>query len=140
LYLSRCRFDDDTGYLRPDRKDGALNADHWPARRYSPLLVAALDGTGDLRLLADLAPGPEALAPAERLGLVDVDDQNATPRLHHPVIRAAIVAARSRAWHLDEAATDPDEQFAALLHASARVNLRYGDPRRRSTSCCGPPS
>jgi DNA-binding CsgD family transcriptional regulator len=119
-----------------------------PADTRQLLLVAALDGTGELRTLQAVVPGSTGLASAERLGLVLVDDESGRLSFSHPLIRAAVVQgaaeaerrgvhrllaeahaghAGRHAWHLAEAATDPDEQVAALLHASAHVNLQRGD-------------
>jgi DNA-binding CsgD family transcriptional regulator len=123
--------------------------DGLPADTRQVLLVAALDGTGELRTLRAVAPGPAGLAPAERLGLVGVDDGSATLTFRHPLIGAAVVHGASeaerrtvhrllaevhlsnrgrRAWHLAEATIGPDEQVASLLHASAHVTLRRSDP------------
>jgi hypothetical protein len=115
------------------------------------LLLAALDGTGDLRLIRRIADGREGqgLAPAERAThLVRAD--NTTERLlfRHPLIRSAVVdlstseqrrqAHRDLAehlddqpdrgiWHLAEATVEPDEHVAALLQGVAHANLRRGD-------------
>jgi DNA-binding CsgD family transcriptional regulator len=120
-----------------------------PAETRRALLVAALDGTGELRTLRAVAPSPESFAPAERSGLVRIDDTSATLTFSHPLIRAAVVAGADQterrtvhrlladahatdpgrhAWHLAEAATGPDEQVAALLQAAAHVTMQRGDP------------
>jgi DNA-binding CsgD family transcriptional regulator len=120
-----------------------------PERTRSLLLVAALDGAGDLRTLRAVARDPGELAPAERLGLLQADEPDGRLAFSHPLIRAAVVHEASEperrrvhrelaevhrdhagrhAWHLAEAATGPDEHVASLLQESAHVNLRRGSP------------
>ena len=115
------------------------------------VLLAALDGTGDPRILETLGPGSDGLrefADAEQTGLVRVDP--ATHRLvfHHPLIRSGVVELstaeeRRRAheqlaevfaeqpdrhtWHLGAATTQPDERVAHLLEEAAHRILRRGD-------------
>ncbi len=119
-----------------------------PARRL--LLLAALDGTGDLRVLrAAAGPGQlDDLAPAEQAGLVQVTGSPRRLAFRHPLTQSAVVALSDsaarrgahqaladvsadqpdrRAWHLAEAATGPDEQVAGLLQQVARQTLRRGD-------------
>lgn len=115
------------------------------------LLIAALDGTGDLASIRTAAAGRadvDDLAPAERSRLVAVSADNRVLSFRHPLIGAAVVAAATtaqrraahralaaglaaqperRAWHLGEAADGPDEQVAALLVAAAHHRLRRGD-------------
>ena len=114
------------------------------------LLAAVLDGTGDLATLGAVAgsPAADALAPAERAGLIRVDHGGGRVTFRHPLIRSAIVdlaaaderravhrtlaalhgsEAARRAWHLAAAATGPDEDVAALLQNVAHVNLWRGD-------------
>jgi DNA-binding CsgD family transcriptional regulator len=114
------------------------------------LLAAVLDGTGDLAILGHLtrSPGADALAPAERAGLIRVDYGGSRVTFRHPLIRSAVVElaaaderravhrslaaqhsaeAALRAWHLAQAATGPDEGVAALLQSVAHVNLWRGD-------------
>ena len=120
-----------------------------PERTRALLLVAALDGAGDRRPARIVALDAAGLAPAERLGLVQVDDTSARLSFSHPLIRAAVVDAASEAerrrvhrhladvhrghagrhaWHLAEAVTGPDEYVASLLQESAHVDLRRGSP------------
>ena len=115
------------------------------------LLVAALEGTGDLRLLEAAAGGAyrlEDLAPAERDHLVRVGPDPGRVTFAHPLIRSAAVEASTaaerrrahqavaavlsgqperRAWHLGEAAVAPDEHVAALLEEAAHRSHQRGD-------------
>jgi len=120
-----------------------------PTRRL--LLLAALEGTGDLGVLPGAARGQreiEDLAPAELAGLVRIDEGTGQLVFRHPLTRSAVVELSSskerreahtalagqlagqperRAWHLAEAATGPDEGLAGLLERVAYRNLRRGD-------------
>jgi DNA-binding CsgD family transcriptional regulator len=124
-----------------------------PASARELLLIAALDGTGDLRLIRAIAAdrGGEGLRSAERAeraGLVRADETTEQLTFRHPLIRSAIVELSTseqrrhahaelatrlaghperRAWHLAEATGEPDEQVAALLQEVAHANLRRGD-------------
>jgi tetratricopeptide (TPR) repeat protein len=121
-----------------------------PRRTRRLLLLAALDGTGDLAVL-QAAAGPHAidsLAPAERAGLLHVDDRIGRLVFRHPLTRSAIVELSTsgdrrrahralaaqlagqperRAWHLAAAATQPDEEAASLLEQVANRLIRRGD-------------
>ena len=115
------------------------------------LLLAALEGTGDLRVLR-AATGEDVLGdliPAERAHLVHVDGRGpARLAFRHPLVRATIVWASSGAeriaahsalaqaladrpdrqvWHLVEATAEPDEHVAMLLERTARQTRRRGD-------------
>jgi DNA-binding CsgD family transcriptional regulator len=122
-----------------------------PPRTRALLLVAALEGTGDLRVL-NAAGGHgyqlDDLAPAERDHLVRTDEHTHRVTFRHPLIRSAAVEASTaaerrrahqavaealtghperRAWHLGEASVEPDEQVAALLEGAARRVAGRGD-------------
>jgi hypothetical protein len=75
------------------------------------LLLAALDGTGELQVLQHASAagsGLDLLAPAERAHLVRVDDSAGRVTFRHPLVRAAVVAASTsaerrhahRAWRI----------------------------------------
>ncbi|WP_327287564.1 AAA family ATPase [Streptomyces sp. NBC_01198] len=112
------------------------------------LLLAALDGTGDLGVLQASAReaghegGIEALTPAEEDRLVHFDAGTRRLVFRHPLIRSAVVEActtaqrrtahralaqvlldqpERRAWHLGEASVEPDEDVAILLERAARL-------------------
>ena len=114
------------------------------------LLLAVLDGTGDLRVLQAAAGQQriEDLAPAEQAGLVHVDDRTGRLVFRHPLTRSAIVELSTssdrrrahralaaqladqperQAWHLAEAAAGPDEEAAGLLEQVAHRLMRRGD-------------
>ena len=117
------------------------------------LLVAVLDGTGDLRVLEAATrdeSGLDPLAPAERARIVVVDESVGRLTFRHPLIRSAVVALSTsdqrrrahrvlaacvstperRAWHLAEAAIGPDESVASLLQDVAHAHLSRGDAVR----------
>ncbi|WP_345430338.1 helix-turn-helix transcriptional regulator [Actinoallomurus vinaceus] len=106
------------------------------------LLLAVLDGTGDLGVQGDTS----GIAAAERAGLIRVVSGRLMFR--HPLTRAAVVELSTieqrrqahrelaerladqparHAWHLAEAAEGPDERVAALLQDVAHANLFRGD-------------
>uniref|UniRef100_UPI001BDB666D AAA family ATPase n=1 Tax=Acrocarpospora catenulata TaxID=2836182 RepID=UPI001BDB666D len=117
-----------------------------PARQ--ALLLSVLDGTGSLGTLAALGADPAALAPAERLGLVTVDEQAGRVTFRHPLTRSAVVnrstadervrahatlaerqpdSPERRAWHLAHATVGPDERVARLLEDAAHAIRSRGD-------------
>lgn len=122
-----------------------------PAATRHLLLVAALEGSGNMqvvrRAVADRC-GLEHLAPAERGQLVYVDDVTGRLGFRHSLLRSAVVdlstsdqrrsvhralaaawigVAEQRAWHLAQAAVEPDEQVAALLEQVADVSAGRAD-------------
>jgi len=120
-----------------------------PGRACRLLLLAALDGSGDLHVLqAAGADWAEDLVQAEKARLARIDDGTGRLVFRHPLIRSAIVELATeeersrahralaehladrperRAWHLSEAAAGPDEPVAALLEEVAAQVLRRGD-------------
>jgi DNA-binding CsgD family transcriptional regulator len=123
-----------------------------PPGTQQALLVAAVDGTGELatilRALEELGAGDDALDPAERSGLIRTDRTRIEFR--HPLVRAAAfdcaplgerkrvhaVLARvlageehvdRRVWHQAMATVSGDEEVAVALEASGRrAQLRAG--------------
>lgn len=122
------------------------------------LLLAALDGSGDLGILGAAAGGPEwldDLAPAETAGLVRIDLDTRRVVLRHPLIGSAAVelstsADRRRAhgaladalvdrpeecaWHLAQAVVGVDARAADLLALAADRARRKGDAVRAVTA------
>jgi len=122
-----------------------------PARTRQLLLLMALDGTGDLRILkagATRDAGFGDLAPAERARLAYVDPETRRLAFHHPLVRSAVVdlshaeerrtahglladawaeQTDRRAWHLAEATIEPNESVAAQLESAAASILARGD-------------
>jgi DNA-binding CsgD family transcriptional regulator len=122
-----------------------------PAPTRYLLLLAALEGSGDLAVLQAAAAGPreiDDLAPAEQAGLVHVEEGTGRLAFRHPLIRSAVVELSAmqdvrrahralaaqlgeqperQAWHLANAALGPDEEVAGLLERVAREKLRRGE-------------
>jgi DNA-binding CsgD family transcriptional regulator len=116
-----------------------------PASTRQLLLLAVLDGSGSLGILAGEAAGLAALAPAERAGLVSIGDRLL---FRHPLTRSAVVDLSSvdersrahailaerltdsperRAWHLAHATVGTDERVARLLEDAAHAIRNRGD-------------
>ncbi|MET8769132.1 AAA family ATPase [Streptomyces sp. NPDC004658] len=115
------------------------------------LLLAALEGSGDLGLLrhtTSSVTGTSALVPAETARLIEIDEAASRVVFRHPLVRSAVVEsstnverrrvhrrladffardAERRAWHLAESSVEPDEAVAALLEEAARRKLHRGD-------------
>jgi len=108
-----------------------------PADARRTLLIAALDGTGDLRVLQATADKPrhdealasagrEGLALAERAGLVRVDDDAERLAFRHPLTRSAILELSAsderRAAHqalAGQLADQPERRAWHLAEAAA---------------------
>jgi DNA-binding CsgD family transcriptional regulator len=122
-----------------------------PPRTRRLLLLMALDGTGDVRVLdGGAAPnvGFHDLAAAEQARLAYVDPVTHRLAFRHALIRSAVVDLSHaeerrrahrvladvwtdqpdrRAWHLAEATVEPEESVAAQLEAAAARILARGD-------------
>ncbi|HEX4725174.1 MAG TPA: LuxR C-terminal-related transcriptional regulator, partial [Pseudonocardiaceae bacterium] len=118
-----------------------------PERTRRALLLVVLAGAS----LDDAVPRPigdDDLAPAERARILHRNPRNGRLEFRHPLIRSAVVQlstsdelraahrvladtfARSpqhRAWHLGQAAVEPDEEIAGLLEALSLRMSRDGD-------------
>jgi DNA-binding CsgD family transcriptional regulator len=125
-----------------------------PERTRGLLLLAALEGTGDLRTLR-AAAGTDGwlddLAPAERARLLRVDLAAGRVTLRHPLIGSAAVGLATSgelrrahgalahvlvdrpeecAWHLAEAVVGTDAHAADLLETAAHRARQKGDAVR----------
>jgi DNA-binding CsgD family transcriptional regulator/tetratricopeptide (TPR) repeat protein len=147
------------GFGRPDARPLASRIEQTFQRRLESLptttqtllLTAASEPVGDVTLLWNAAErlgiGPDAAAPAEAAGLIEL---GARVRFRHPLVRAAAYRAATvpdrrnahrvlaevtdpeadpdrRAWHRAHAAARPDEDVATELERSAaRAQARGG--------------
>lgn len=122
-----------------------------PAATRTLLLLAVLEGSGELHILqraSGAADGLAGLSPAERAGLVQVDGVTGRLEFRHPLTRSAVLdlstseerrsahralaaelpeGSEHRARHLADAAVGLDDHVAALLHEVAYSTLRRGD-------------
>ncbi|MEE4543103.1 AAA family ATPase [Streptomyces sp. V4-01] len=125
-----------------------------PASTRTLLLLATLDGTGNLGVLSSAAREMDGetdlrdLDAAEQDGLVRVEESPRRLVFRHPLIMSAVVETATsssrraahralarvlgdkpeqRAWHLGEATLQPDEEVAVLLERTARRILDRGD-------------
>jgi ATP/maltotriose-dependent transcriptional regulator MalT len=138
-----------TRYLLPmfESQVGSL-----PCRTRQVLILAALDGTGELQLLQAASGGSrliDDLEPAENARLVVVDDAAQRLSFRHPLARTAILqrstsSERRRAHtalaaqltdrplmqarHLAKATVGTNEGIAARLEEDAQALLRAGNP------------
>ncbi len=125
-----------------------------PAATAYLLLLAVLEGTGDLSLLRAAAAGQceiDDLVPAEQAGLAYVDEATHRVIFSHPLIRSAVMELSASgdvrrahlalaaqlsdqperaAGHLAGAAIEPDERVASLLEQVARQMQDRGDASR----------
>jgi DNA-binding CsgD family transcriptional regulator len=112
------------------------------------LLIAAVEGSGDLQRIGAIEPGLAGLADAERAGVVRIDPTTGRLLFAHLLLRSAIVAAAThidrqrahkavadaltdaperRAYHLGEASDRRDNDVADLLDHAAQLALTRGD-------------
>ncbi len=128
-----------------------------PAATRYLLLLAALEATGDLRMLcaAAAAECEIELDLAEQAGLVHVDGTDHLVIFSHPLIRSAVIELSAsgdvrrahlalamqlgdqperRAWHLAGGAVEPNEEAAGLLEQVARQMQERGDAIKAVTT------
>ncbi len=134
--------------IRPPRNPFGSRVAALPASTREFLLQAALDGTGDLRVLDANRLRDADIALAEHAQVAYIDPLSRQLVFGHPLIRAALIESATdnerrdahrmlasllmndedrRAWHLAEAAVGPDEQIAGLLRRTADRALRRGE-------------
>jgi hypothetical protein len=137
----------------------AARVEGLPAATQTMLLIAAVDGTGDVATVvsaaAELGLTAEALEPAEASGVVRTDGGRIAFR--HPLVRAAVLDAATlvqrqrthaalasvlygeehadrRVWHHALATLTADEDVAAALEAAARRSRLRGGHASAATA------
>jgi hypothetical protein len=117
-----------------------------PAASRDLLLVAALEGAGDVPLSLRAVEGRAGLydmAPAERAGLVRVDDAAEQIHFRHPLVRATVIELASpakRAWaHGRLARALPHDPVRQALHLAAAAQGCGGGPSRAAACCRSQP-
>ncbi|MEU5911090.1 AAA family ATPase [Micromonospora sp. NPDC047527] len=139
-----------TGPARDVRALYAARVARLPSRTRELLLLAALEGSGDIWVL-EAASGPEGLDgfdAAERDDLIIAAADARTLRFRHPLVRSAVVEAATldqrrsahqrladalvdqperRADHLSMTTAAPDESIAQIVEDSAHSSMRRGD-------------
>ncbi|MEH1058355.1 LuxR C-terminal-related transcriptional regulator [Micromonospora sp. CPCC 206171] len=130
----------------------ATRVSQLPDNTRKVLLLAALEGTGDIGLLeaaSAQAGGLSSLSHAERAELVHVDMSRSRLDFRHPLVRSAVVQMAGpgqqrsahaalaeqlhdqpyrRAMHLAGATEGKDESVAGLVERAAVEMQRRGDP------------
>ncbi|MGQ5259860.1 ATP-binding protein [Micromonospora sp. ZYX-F-536] len=124
--------------------------DDLPDATRESLLLAALEATGNLRVLEVVAGERllETLAPAERARLVHIAEHGTRLLFSNPLTRSAVVNASTaaqrrwahrrladglhddpdrRVWHLAQSSAGPDERAAVSLEEAGYRLVRRGD-------------
>jgi DNA-binding CsgD family transcriptional regulator len=114
------------------------------------MLLAALEGTGDLRTLEAIVGDSTLgqLSSAETIGLVRIDTSGGRISFRHPLIGSAVIQAATilerqeahrllalgladdpvrQAWHLAEATIGTNDNVALLLEEASHQVLQRGD-------------
>jgi DNA-binding CsgD family transcriptional regulator len=137
----------------------AARVEGLPAPTRTMLLIAAVDGTGEVATVvsaaAELGVTAEALEPAEATGVVRTDGGRIA--FHHPLVRAAVLDgatlaqrqrthtvlasvlqgdehADRRVWHHALGTLTADENVAAALEAAARRSQLRGGHASAATA------
>ncbi len=140
------------------RRAFATRVSALPAATRHLLLLAVLDSGSDVSLLLAAAARQEAmddLVPAEQAGLAHVDQTTHCLVFSHPLMRSAVVEVSSsaevrrahlalaaqlldcpgrRAWHLAQAAEEPDARAAGLLEQVAGTMQDRGEVTQAVTA------
>ena len=78
--------------------------------------------------------------PLTRSAIVELSASGDRRRAHRALADQLADQPERRAWHLGEAAVEPDEQVAGLLEDRAHRILRRATPSVPSQRCCARPS